>query len=89
MTDDQNTDDKTTAGSGGKGDTTDYSASKAPETRREAEERESTPDARLIPGGANGSPSDVGMSGMDREDVPSRAAKPDQLKAGDSPKGTA
>ena len=73
---------------GGKGDTTDYSASKAPETRSEAEEHETTPDARLIPGGAQGTPADVGMSSMDREDVPSRAAKPDQLKTGDSPKGT-
>jgi hypothetical protein len=89
MTDDQSSDNPPSAPSGGKGDTTDYSASKAPETRREAEERESTPDARLIPGGAHASPSDVGMSGMDREDVPSRAAKPEQLKAGDSPKGTA
>ena len=89
MTDDQNTDDQTTSQSGGKGDTTDYAPSKAPETRREAEERESTPDARLIPGGTHASPSDVGMSGMDRKDVPSGAAKPDQLKAGDSPKGTA
>ncbi len=80
-------DNETTATNAGNGETSDYSASKAPETRREAEERESTPDARLIPGGANAAPSDVGMSGMDREDVPSGAAKPDQLKAGDSPKG--
>lgn len=80
--------DETTPKPGGKEDTSDYSASKAPETRREAEERETTPDDRLMPGGAQGSAADVGMSGMDRKDVPSGAAKPDQLRAGDSPDGT-
>jgi hypothetical protein len=73
---------------GGKEDTSDYSASKAPETRREAEERETTPDDRLMPGGAQGSAADAGMSGMDRKDVPSGAAKPEELRAGDSPDGT-
>jgi hypothetical protein len=28
------------------------------------------------------------MSGMDRKDVPSGAAKPEELRAGDSPDGT-
>ena len=54
---------------GGKADTTDYSASKAPETRAEMEERESTPDDRLLPGGTQGSPAPLGMSAMDRADV--------------------
>jgi hypothetical protein len=81
-------DEETAPKPGGREDTTDYSASKAPETRREAEEEESTPDDRLVPGGAHGSPAGVGMSAMDRKDVPSGAAKPDQLRAGDSPKDT-
>lgn len=70
---------------GGKTDTTDYSASKAPETRAEGEERESTPDDRLIPGGAQGSPTPVGMSAMDRADVPSRAEKPEERDMGKPP----
>ena len=70
---------------GGKADTTDYSASKAPETRAEGEERESTPDERLLPGGAQGSPVSVGMPAMDRADVPSGAAKPEELDMGKPP----
>jgi hypothetical protein len=35
-----------------KADTSEYSSSKAPETRREAEEPEAFSDTRLIPGGA-------------------------------------
>ena len=81
-------DDETTPPKDGKEDTSEYSASKAPETRRESEERESTPDERLTPGGVHGAAADVGMSGMDRKDVPSGAAKPAQLRAGDSPKDT-
>jgi hypothetical protein len=65
----------------------EYSASKAPETQQAAIGRVSPPDTRLIPGGAHGSAADVGMSGMNREDVPSGAAKPDQLNAQDSPDG--
>ena len=49
-------------------DTSDYSATKAPETRREAEERESTRDMRLIPGGARGTPTPQGMAGLEREE---------------------
>ena len=47
-------------------DTTEYSGSKAPDTRREAEERTGPSDERLQPGGARGSSADVGMSGLDR-----------------------
>jgi hypothetical protein len=71
---------------GGK-DTTDYSASKAPETAAEATEQVTTTDPRLIPGGGHGAHADVGMSAMDRADVPSGAEKPDQLSVGDAPKG--
>lgn len=49
-------------------DTSEYSATKAPETRREAEERESTPDMRLIPGGERGTPTAQGMAGLETED---------------------
>ena len=46
-------------------DTAEYSGSKAPETRREAEEANGPSDMRLIPGGARGAAFDVGMSGID------------------------
>jgi hypothetical protein len=65
----------------------EHSASKAPETQQAATGPVSPADARLTPGGAHGSAADVGMSGMNREDVPSGAAKPDQLNARDSPDG--
>jgi hypothetical protein len=67
---------------GGKHDTTDYSASKAPETREAVESREPSGDPRLIPGGPTGSKEEVGMSGMDREQVPSKALRPDELDMG-------
>lgn len=56
-----------------KPDTSEYSASKAPETRREAEERTTTPDSRLIPGGNHGATIEIGMSAMDRSEVPNEA----------------
>jgi hypothetical protein len=56
-----------------KPDTSEYSASKAPETRREAEERTTTPDSRLIPGGDHGATVEIGMSAMDRSEVPNEA----------------
>jgi hypothetical protein len=68
----------------GTDDTTEYAPSKAPETREHAEER--SPDAvcdpRLLPGSAHGSPSDVGMSGLDRASVPNGAASPEQTDFG-------
>jgi hypothetical protein len=56
---------------GTKTDTGEYSATKAPETRNHAEERETISDPRLMPGGAHGATSEIGMSAMDRADVPS------------------
>jgi hypothetical protein len=47
-------------------DTAEYSGSKAPETRREAEEHNGPSDSRLKPGGARGAEMDVGMSSLDR-----------------------
>jgi hypothetical protein len=54
-------------------DTTEYSSSKAPETRVHAEEKDDTKDMRLFPGGATGSPTAQGMAAMDRETVPNKA----------------
>ena len=58
-----------------KPDTSEYSASKAPETARYAENREPREftDWRLIPGGKHGSPEPSGMNALHRSDVPSRA----------------
>ena len=54
----------------GPSDATDYSSTKAPETRHEAEERRPHgTDSRLHPGGATGAPGDPGMSSLDREDT--------------------
>ena len=61
---------------GGKHDTTDYSASKAPETRAAVESREGNTDPNARPGGPLGASADVGMSGMDRADTPSGGVVP-------------
>jgi len=55
---------------GGKRDTTDYSASKAPETRGAVESRHGSGDPNAVPGGPMGAPADIGMSGLDRADAP-------------------
>jgi hypothetical protein len=55
----------------GPSDATDYSASKAPETQQEAEERQPPSDTRLHPGGAHGAAADPGMSSLDRDNHPS------------------
>lgn len=70
--------DETTDTGVGTDDTTEYSASRAPETRAQAEERDPSDvsDARLLPGGARGSDADPGMSSLDRNAVPSEAAPP-------------
>ena len=70
----------------GTDDTTEYSASKAPETKRAAENEEPTHDARLTPGGATGAPVEIGMSAMDHEQVPSEALPPRVEQFGDSPR---
>lgn len=52
-------------------DTSEYSSTKAPETRREAEEKDGISDTRLIPGGAEPrTHTPQGMEGLDRADVP-------------------
>ena len=61
---------------GGKHDTTDYSASKAPETRAAVESQDGDSDPRALPGGRRGAPADVGMTSMDRADTPSGGVVP-------------
>lgn len=55
-------------------DTGEYSPTKAPETAEYAEERDPAVDSRLMPGGAEPrSPTQQGMAGLDRDDVPGGA----------------
>ena len=70
----------------GTNDTTEYSASKAPETKHEAEEPGPYSDMRLIPGGRRAAPTDIGISAMRRSEVPSEARAPRWTRYGDSPK---
>ncbi|HET9348383.1 MAG TPA: hypothetical protein VFO13_04530 [Arthrobacter sp.] len=70
----------------GTDDTTEYSASKAPETKHEAEEQNPYSDMRLIPGGRRAARAEIGMSAMDRSEVPSEAREPGLTRYGDSPK---
>ena len=69
---------------GNRKDTAEHSASKAPETRQEAEEANGPSDTRLIPGGAHGSAFDVGMSGMDRDAAISGGRSTGQERYGDT-----
>ena len=64
-------------------DTTEYSGSKAPETRQEAEERTGVRDERLIPGGARGAKADPGMSGLDRDQAASGGRSTGQERVGE------
>jgi hypothetical protein len=67
-------------------DTVEYSATKAPETRAAAEEEDQFSDVRLRPGGAHGTRSDVGMSGIDREATPSGAHSIEEDEYGRPPR---
>ena len=67
----------------GPSDATDYSASKAPETQQEAEERQPPSDTRLHPGGAHGAAADPGMSSLDRDNHPTGGRGPGQQDFGD------
>lgn len=63
-------DDTTGTPKRGPSDATDYSSTQAPETRKEAEERDPHPtDTRLNPGGAHGAKGDPGMSSLDRDEA--------------------
>jgi hypothetical protein len=67
--------------------TGDYSATKAPENREHVTSERTTMDARLKPGGAHGTPAEVGMSGLHHEDVPSKATDLDLVNYGENPAG--
>ena len=68
-------------------DTSEYSSTKSPETRDEAEEKVSQPDPRLIPGGAEPrTPSQQGMAGLEREAVPNGARDTGQTRYRDTGK---
>ncbi|HVL68633.1 MAG TPA: hypothetical protein VM364_15330 [Vicinamibacterales bacterium] len=70
-----------------KDDTSEYSSSKAPETREFAEERDPHVDPRLIPGGAEPrSPTQQGMAGLDRDAVPNGATDSGQTRYRDTSK---
>ena len=60
----------------GKHDATDYSASKAPETRGAVESKHGSGNPNTLPGGPLGATADVGMSGMDRAETPSGGIVP-------------
>jgi hypothetical protein len=55
-------------------DTGDYSATKAPENRPHVESKAAAAPTQR-PGGPFGTPSDVGMSALDRHTVPKMAAE--------------
>ena len=68
-----------------KKDTSEYSATKAPEIHPAAEQREDHQDSTLLPGGALGSPTAQGMAGLDRDDQADGAKQgPKQTRYGDT-----
>ena len=68
-----------------KTDTSEYSATKAPETRPAAEQRDGDRASTLIPGGAHGSPTAQGMAGLDRDDqAQGGTQEPKQTSYGDT-----
>jgi hypothetical protein len=68
-----------------KTDTSEYSSTKAPETRPAAEQRDGEDEWTLIPGGAHGSPTAQGMAGLDREDqAQGGKQEPKQTSYGDT-----
>ena len=58
-----------------KPDTTDYSATKAPENREHVESRARVKDDTLLPGGPHRATAEIGMQELNREDVPTEAEK--------------
>jgi hypothetical protein len=75
--------DDTAGKKAGPSDATNYSSTKAPETRKEAEEEHPHwSDMRLIPGGAHGAPVDPGMSSLDRSTLPAGGERTGQQDIG-------
>ena len=66
-------------------DTSEYSSTKAPDTRDAAEERDEFSDSRLIPGGAEPrTHTQQGMAGLDRDTVPNEATDTGQTRYRDT-----
>jgi len=70
---------------GNKSETSDYSATKAPENKEHVQSDRQTHDDTLIPGGPNGAKAPVGMSELDRSTVPNGATNPGQTDYGEAP----
>jgi len=68
-------------------ETSDDSATIAPENSRNVTAEARAGGATLKPGGAHGAPVDVGMSELHREDIPSQADDLDRSHTGDRPAG--
>jgi hypothetical protein len=66
-------------------DASDYSATKAPENREHVESEHQSGDSSLVPGGAAGASNDVGMSSLERDEVPNRATRPEKVAYGENP----
>lgn len=65
-----------------KSETGDYSGTKAGENQPHVESEFQTGDESLIPGGPTGSAAPIGMSGLERDEVPSAAVEPGQTDYG-------
>jgi hypothetical protein len=66
-------------------ETSDYSATIAPENSRHVTAEARAGGATLKPGGAHGAPVDVGMSELHRENVPSQADDGEHSQSADRP----
>jgi hypothetical protein len=71
---------------GVRADTGDYSATKAPENREHVESNGPRPSPEQTPGGAAGAAGDVGMSALERKNVPSPAAEVDKSRSPETPR---
>jgi hypothetical protein len=69
---------------GKKSETSDYSATKAPENREHVESDAPLQRTTLKPGGAHGANAPVGMSEIDLRTIPSRAVDPALEDFGDT-----
>jgi hypothetical protein len=66
-------------------DSSEYSSSKAPETREQAEQQDDAVDSRLLPGGAEPrTPSQQGMAGLDHDAIAGGSADRGQPREGDT-----
>ena len=67
---------------GKKSETSDYSATKAPENAEHVESKARDRNDTLKPGGAHAATAAVGMTELDRDSVPSGATDPHQTDYG-------